>query len=96
MEYSKIIIRDLLGNLMINGLTFLKQTFANINYKILRKKKDKKERKSYISFFSFFSERDSPSSLGLIYTTLTSEYVTSIVSIRKGRYQIGESKILVK
>lgn len=54
MEYSKIIIRDLLGNLMINGLTFFKQTFANIDYKILRKKKIKKKENLTYNFSLFF------------------------------------------
>lgn len=38
LEYSNIIIRDLLGNMMIHGLTCLKQNFANNIFNIFRKK----------------------------------------------------------
>lgn len=62
-----------------------------------KKKLKKKENLTYyFSPFSLFSERDSPSFICLFYTTLTSEYVTSVVSICKGRYKIGKSKMLVK
>lgn len=58
-------------------------------------KKEENPKYNY-SLFPLLSERDIPSSLDIIYTTLTSEYVTSIVSICKGRYKFGESKMSVK
>lgn len=65
---------------------------------MIRKKKLKKKENLtyYFPPFPLFSERDSPSFLGLFYTTITSEYVTYVVSICKGRYKIGKSKMLVK
>lgn len=65
---------------------------------MFRKKKLKKKENLtyYFSPFSLFSESDSPSFLGLFYTIITSEYVTSVVSICKGRYKIGKSKMFVK
>lgn len=65
---------------------------------MIRKKKLKKKENLtyYFPPFPLFSERDSPSFLSLFYTTITSEYVTSVVSICKGRYKIGKSKMLVK
>lgn len=64
---------------------------------ILEKMIKKEENPKYnYSLFPLLSERDSPSSLDIIYTTLTSEYVTSIVSICKGRYNFGESNMLIK
>lgn len=58
-----------------------------------KKKLKKKENLTYyFTPFPLFSERDSPSFLDLFYMTLTSEYVTSLVSICKGRYKIGRVK----
>lgn len=83
---------------MIKWFNILKAKFCKNRCQYVFEKKIKKEENPKYNYFLFplLSERDSPSSLDIICTTLTSEYVTSTVSICKGIYKFGESKMLDK